>query len=714
MGQMKKQLPAKWHSQFNLFTFSTIKSKLVLSFSVFTALIFLSIVISLYSFESIESAFDKTQNVSIPSLNQSNKLTQDLYEVLVKLPEMVNATSHQERQTAFQEITKYINQLKNVTAELKDQELVKYSSKLESIVNRLNQNTVIKIDTRNQLNEMIRFVQKTYDNIQKEILVSIENQTLGYIMYLNGIYDTIATKDKQELLNQFTNVQILQEVLSDLNIFTSEYNKVFILQDAEFIDSIQKRVNTIKPKLDRNVPILRGMSLVEDVDSIVKIIEIGTSKNSIFFLKGQEFLALSNAQKNIEEYEDTKGKLSAKLIELKKQATLVIQEDAKSIYNGISQSTLFLLLFLTMSLILSVLIIRYYVSKNLIARLSSLLKTVKELTNKNYNVEVNISGKDELTELSKAIEIFRENGLEVEELRKERRLSEAQAKEEKRELINSLADNFETSVKSIVNEVNYASNQVHESAQQMSSLSENSRQNADKVESLSDQSSQNMNTIATAAEELSVSITEVDQSAQRSYEIVGQAKSQVDLTNEKVSELSESSLKIGEIVDLINSIAEQTNLLALNATIEAARAGDAGKGFAVVASEVKSLANQTSNATEEISKQIMQIQSVSENTADLVKDITNTIHEVTKYASEISNVTNEQGTSTKEISENITQAANSSDQVNQSAKEVNSNVELVSNASEEILDLSQKLTKQSSYLSEEADKFISEIRQIGK
>ena len=72
--------------------------------------------------------------------------------------------------------------------------------------------------------------------------------------------------------------------------------------------------------------------------------------------------------------------------------------------------------------------------------------------------------------------------------------------------------------------------------------------------------------------------------------------------------LAEGAEKIGHVVGLITNIAGQTNLLALNATIEAARAGDAGKGFAVVASEVKSLANQTTKATEEIGIRIAQIQ----------------------------------------------------------------------------------------------------------
>ncbi len=86
----------------------------------------------------------------------------------------------------------------------------------------------------------------------------------------------------------------------------------------------------------------------------------------------------------------------------------------------------------------------------------------------------------------------------------------------------------------------------------------------------------------------------------------------VEDSGTKVNQLAQASTEIGGIVKSIEDIASQTNLLALNATIEAARAGEAGRGFAVVASEVKTLANQTASATEDIRTRIARLTSEME------------------------------------------------------------------------------------------------------
>ena len=185
-----------------------------------------------------------------------------------------------------------------------------------------------------------------------------------------------------------------------------------------------------------------------------------------------------------------------------------------------------------------------------------------------------------------------------------------------------MADDFEASVKSVVQAVADSANDMRSTAVEMSSIVEQSQTQATAAASASVQ------TVSAAAEELSTSINEIARQVSNSAEKSRTAVVDAESTNASVQTLAEGAQKIGDVIALISDVASQTDLLALNATIEAARAGEAGKGFAVVASEVKSLADQTAKATEEISSQISAMQSATDDAVTAISGISGIIGEM--------------------------------------------------------------------------------------
>jgi len=153
------------------------------------------------------------------------------------------------------------------------------------------------------------------------------------------------------------------------------------------------------------------------------------------------------------------------------------------------------------------------------------------------------------------------------------------------------------------------------------------------------------------------SIQEISRQVMGSIQVAANAQTEAEQSNQQIRDLAESAQQINVVLELINGIAKQTNLLALNATIEAARAGDAGKGFAVVAAEVKSLANETARATQEISDKIMKIQSTSSGSVQAIGKIRNVINDITQSSNAIAAAVEEQGAATNEISRSVHEAA---------------------------------------------------------
>ncbi|MEM7171964.1 MAG: nitrate- and nitrite sensing domain-containing protein, partial [Pseudomonadota bacterium] len=318
----------------------------------------------------------------------------------------------------------------------------------------------------------------------------------------------------------------------------------------------------------------------------------------------------------------------------------------------------------TICLIIISVLLGWFVVRSITVPVGKLTTVMHDLAGGNHSIDVyGANRKDEIGKMAKAVEVFKMNAIEMVRIEAEAAAQREAAERERKQSLETMADDLERSVGQVAEAVSTASADLHSSATAMSATAEETTAQASAVSTASEQATSNVNMVAAATEELSSSVGEISRQVSQSSEITKKAVDEAARTTETVQTMLEMSDKVGNVINLISDIAEQTNLLALNATIEAARAGEAGKGFAVVASEVKSLANQTAKATEEISSQISRMQSITNDTTRAIESISSTINDVNEIATGIASAVEEQGAATNEISRNIQEAAKGTQEV---------------------------------------------------
>ena len=371
---------------------------------------------------------------------------------------------------------------------------------------------------------------------------------------------------------------------------------------------------------------------------------------------------------------------------------------------------------------------------------NALSDTMMVLAQGKLEVEVpSADAQDEVGDMARSVQIFKENAIErqrleveqrereerertraEEEERRKREEEEAQrarelereetARQERRQAMLDLADQFEASVMAVVQGVSNSATEMENAARGMAETADDTSKKSEVVANAAQQASSNAQMVASAAEELSASVREITGQTNQSSASARDAVSRTENAGKDVAELVDAAQKIGDVVKLINDIAEQTNLLALNATIEAARAGEAGRGFAVVANEVKALADQTRKATQEIRDPIEALQKSSDVVVESMTRIMSAIDEASETSGSISAAVEEQNAATQEIARAAQSAADATSLASGSVDGALSALEQNVGYAVDLSDAAKLLDKVANDMSGKVDAFLHTVR----
>lgn len=353
----------------------------------------------------------------------------------------------------------------------------------------------------------------------------------------------------------------------------------------------------------------------------------------------------------------------------------------------------------------------WFMTQRVAGRIIGLSTEMRELADGKLDGDIErFDAKDELGDMASALKVFQGNAIEMQRLQADQARIRDSAEVEKRQAMRELADSFEATVAQVVGTVASAATELEATSETLTRTAANTADHSNAVARTAEMSASNVQTVAAASEEMSASIAEIAQQVATAASVAQQAASQAAETTATVQELSQAADRIGRVVSLIADIAGQTNLLALNATIEAARAGEAGRGFAVVASEVKSLAEQTARATDEIRTQIGGVQNATGQAVGAMGGIADVIGRINEISHAIAAAVEEQMAAVQEISRNTGNVAAATSEVSEAIGLVQQGSTETGAAAEQSLSAARELGQQADLLTREVGNFLQRIR----
>jgi methyl-accepting chemotaxis protein len=544
------------------------------------------------------------------------------------------------------------------------------ANEMRANLDRLRSAVGQRLELRDERMAMEQAIRAAGDALERKLVPLVDDTNFTLITNLQDAGDnasdtnTIAQKLSDIADKQLGEFKALLDLRADSDLALGLLTEAANVQDKDLLAPVGDRFAAAAARIGKELDSIKGSEAADALTGpVAELLHYGNAKANIFELRRRELEATTDGEVILaanRKLADTLTPLVAALVEHNERAA---QDAASKTGQAIANGRVLLIGIAAASLAMALVITVLYVGRAVVRRLSVLCAAMTEVAAGNLDTTVPQNGHDEITEMAKAVVVFKNGLKQAEQLAVEQKVERDRAEADKRAALVGMADTVEEATSSALQEVSTNTGAMQTTSHQMSASASRTEASAGRAAKAAAQALANAQTVASAAEQLIASSREIGGQVSHSANVVSHAVRVGNETRSTIVALNTEVERIGAVADMIGEIAAKTNLLALNATIEAARAGVAGKGFAVVASEVKQLANQTARSTQEISQHIAQVRSATTASVEAVSRIEERITEISAIAGSITTAVEMQDAATAEIARTAAETASAAQEM---------------------------------------------------